>query len=166
MTESATEPPHYERFDTDAGFQAAIERLLEQPGRELRIFDPDLSALRLNEAARLERLERFLLASPTRRLYLAVHKTDYLSRRCPRMIGLLARLSHVIQVRRTQEEISELQDAFLVLDAAHFVRRPVAQFFRGIISLGDDAEALAMRERFGEIWDCSVPAVPGRTLGL
>ena len=56
----------YERFDDNAGFQAAVDRLLEQPGRELRIFDPDLSALRLNTAERVERLQRFLAASRTR----------------------------------------------------------------------------------------------------
>jgi len=56
----------YERFDNSADFQAAVDRLLEQPGRELRIFDPDLSALRLNEPGRVERLARFLLASRTR----------------------------------------------------------------------------------------------------
>mgnify|MGYP006173217511 CR=1 FL=1 len=49
----------YERFDTNAGFQAALERLLEQPGRELRIFDPDASSLRLNDSARVARFEGF-----------------------------------------------------------------------------------------------------------
>ena len=50
-TESLMSETVYERFDSNAGFQAAIDRLLEQPGRELRIFDPDLSALRVNEPA-------------------------------------------------------------------------------------------------------------------
>ena len=59
--------PIYERFDTNEGFQAAVDRLLEQPGRELRVFDPDGAALRLNDPERIERLERFLLASRTRR---------------------------------------------------------------------------------------------------
>ena len=44
---SDSEQPSYERFDSRADFHAAIDRLLEQPGRELRVFDPDLSALRL-----------------------------------------------------------------------------------------------------------------------
>lgn len=166
MTDALNEPPQYERFDSRDGFQAAIERLLEQPGRELRIFDPDLSALRLNEPARVERLSRFLTASPTRRLYVVVHKTEYLVRQCPRMVGMLARLSHVVHVHRTAEEIQELQDAFLLLDAAHVVRRPVAQFFRGSMSLGDHNEGLAMRSRFSEIWSASYPAVSATTLGL
>jgi len=163
-----TEPgaPDYQRFDTDADFQAAVDRLLEQDGRELRVFDPDLEALRLNVPARIERIERFLLASRTRRLYIVLHDPDYLTRRCPRGMRLLARFSHVIQVNRTVEEIRELQDSFLVLDAEHYVRRPVARFFRGAIGIHDETEALAMRSRFGEIWSASLPAVSATTLGL
>lgn len=163
-----TEPgaPDYQRFDTDADFQAAVDRLLEQDGRELRVFDPDLEALRLNVPARIERIEHFLLASRTRRLYIVLHDPDYLTRRCPRGMRLLARFSHVIQVNRTVEEIRELQDSFLVLDAEHYVRRPVARFFRGAIGIHDETEALAMRSRFGEIWSASLPAVSATTLGL
>jgi hypothetical protein len=156
----------YERFDTSAGFQAAVERLLEQPGRELRVFDPDGAALRLNDASRIGSLERFLLASRTRRLYMALHDTEHLTRRCPRMMALLARFAHAIQINRTHEEIRELQDAFLVLDAAHYVRRPVAAFFRGAVGLGDETDGLAMRSRFMEIWAASYPAVSGTTVGL
>src|SRR5882672_11453280 len=156
----------YERFVDNAGYQAAVDRLLEQPGRELRVFDPDLAALRVNDPARIEKLERFLLASRTRRLYIAVHSSDHLTRQCPRMMALLARFAHAIQVHRTREEIRELQDSFLVLDSMHYVRRPVAQFFRGAIGLGDETEGLAMRSRFMEIWAASFPAVSATTVGL
>ena len=160
------EEPIYERFDTAEGFHAAVDRLLEQPGRELRVFDPDATALRLNDSARIATLERFLLASRTRRLNLVLHDTEPLTRRCPRMMTLLGRFSHAIQINRTHEEIRELQDAFLVLDAAHYVRRPVAAFLRGAIGFGDDNEALAMRSRFMEIWAASYPAVSSTTAGL
>ena len=156
----------YERFDTNAGFQAAISRLLSQPGRELRIFDPDGSALRLNDSARIAELERFLVASRTRRLYLVLHDTENVVRYCPRMMALLARFTHAVQINRTQEQIRELQDAFLVLDTQHYVRRPVAAFYRGAIGLGDESEGQAMRQRFAEIWDQSIPAVSSTTVGL
>jgi hypothetical protein len=156
----------YERFDSRADFQAAVDRLLEQPGRELRIFDPNLASLRLNEPARIESLERFLLASRTRRIYIALHDTEHVTRQCPRMMTLLGRFSHAIQVNHTHEEIRELQDAFLVLDAVHYVRRPVASFFRGAMGLGDENEGLAMRGRFLEIWAASYPAVSSSTAGL
>jgi len=156
----------YERFDTNADFQAAVERLLQQPGRELRIFDPDGAGLRLNDPARVARLERFLMSSRTRRIYLVLHNTEHLTRQCPRMMSLLGRYSHAMQVNRTHEEIRELQDAFLVLDSLHFVRRPVAQLFRGALSFGDETEGLAMRGRFTEIWTASFPAVSSTTIGL
>ena len=156
----------YERFDTVEGFQAAVDRLLAQPGRELRIFDPDTAALRLNDPERAGALERFLQASRTRRLYIVLHEPRHLQQHCPRMMGLLARYSHAIQVNRTHEEIRELQDAFLVLDSVHYVRRPVAAAFRGALGLSDETEALAMRGRFNEIWAASFPAVSATTLGL
>jgi len=158
--------PIYERFDTNEGFQAAFDRLLEQPGRELRLFDPDGAALRLNDPQRIERLDRFLLASRTRRLYLVVHSTDHLTRQCPRLMMLLRRFSHAMQINRTHEEIRSLQDAFLVLDAQHYLRRPVAEFFRGAIGLHDETEALVMRSRFQEIWSASYPGVSSTTVGL
>jgi hypothetical protein len=156
----------YERFDTRAGFNEAVERLLDQPGREMRIFDPDGAALSLNDPVRIERLERFLQASRTRRLYLVVHNPDHIQRQCPRMMTLLARYAHAIQINRTGEEIRELQDAFLVLDAVHYVRRPVAAFFRGAMGLADETEGLAMRGRFMEIWAASHPAISSTTAGL
>ena len=156
----------YERFDTGEGFQSAVDRLLQQPGRELRIFDPDGEALKLNDPARIELFTRFLQASRTRRIYMVLHEPQYLQRQCPRMMSLLARYSHAIQINRTQEEIRELKDAFMVLDAMHYVRRPVAAFFRGAVGLADENEALAMRGRFGEIWAASYPAVSSTTVGL
>jgi len=156
----------YERFDTNEGFQAAVERLVAQPGRELRIFDPDGTALRLNDSARIEGFERFLVASRTRRIHLVLHDTEPFTRRFPRMLALLARYTHAIQINRTHEEIRNLQDSFLVLDAMHYVRRPVAAFFRGAMGLGDENEGLAMRGRFMEIWAASYPAVSHTTAGL
>src|SRR5262249_61131508 len=100
-------------------------------GRDGRIFDPDGAGLRLNDAARLARLEGFLRASRTRRLYMVLHEPQHLQRECPRMMSLLGRYSHAIQINRTHEEIRELQDAFLVLDSIDYVRRPVAARWRG-----------------------------------
>ena len=156
----------YARFEGESDYQQAVERLIGQPGRELRIFDPDLSALRVNSPARIALLERFLRASRTHKIYIVVHDTDYLSRYCPRMLGLLKLFNHAIQINRTQEEIRNLQDAFLVLDAQHYLRRPVAGHFRGAIALHDETEALAMRSRFQEIWAASFPGVSSTTVGL
>jgi len=156
----------YERFDTETGFQSAIDRLLAQPGRELRVFDPDLRALRFDAPQRVALLEQFLVSSRARRLYVALHEPEYVTGHCPRLMGLLARFSHAIVIHRTHEEIRSIQDSFLVLDQRHYVRRAVARFFRGAIGLGDEPEAFAMYSRFQEIWAASFPAVSATTLGL
>ena len=156
----------YLQFDTEADYQAAVDRLLATPGRELRIFDPDLASLRLNAPQRVEQLTNFLAASRTRRLYVALHDPDYLTKYCPRMMALLARFAHAIQVNCTHEEIRNLQDSFLVIDQSHYLRRPVAHLYRGALGLHDETEALGMRARFAEIWSASFPGVAGTTLGL
>ena len=156
----------YQRFESEGDYQLALERVLEQPGRELRIFDPDLKPLRLNSPARIAQLEKFLRASRTRKIYIAVHHTEHLTRHCPRMMELLKLFTHSIQINRTHEEIRNLQDAFLVLDAQHYVRRPVAEHFRGALGLNDETEAQSMRARFQEIWSASYPGVASTTIGL
>ena len=161
--EAATQ---YSRFDTGADFQQAIELLLDQPGRELRIFDPDMQMFRFNSPERIARLEHFLQASRTRRLYLVVHDTGPIVRSCPRLLQLLARFNHAIQINQTDESIRQLQDSFAVLDDRHYLRRPVARFFRGAIGINDETEARVMRSRFMEIWAASFPGVSSTTAGL
>ena len=156
----------YQRFENEGEFHLALDRFLEQPGRELRLFDSDLKSLQLSSPARIAQLERFLRGSRTRRIYIVVHETDYLTHQCPRMMGLLKLFTHAIQINRTHEEIRNLQDAFMVLDAQHYLRRPVAGHFRGAIGLHDENEALAMRSRFQEIWSASYPGVASTTVGL
>lgn len=156
----------YTPFGTAAEFRAAVDRLLQQEGRELRIFDPDLAALQLNDPGRVALLEGFLRGSRTRRVFIAVHDPEPLVRRSPRMMSLLTRYAHAIQVNRTHEEIRNIQDSFLVLDSAHYVRRPVAALFRGAAGIHDDTEALSMRSRFQEIWSASYPGVSSSTTGL
>lgn len=158
--------PEYLRFESEGDFQLAFDRLLELPGRELRIFDPDLAALRVNSPARIAQLDRFLRGSRTRRIQIVVHRTEHLTRHCPRMMGLLKLFNHAIQINQTHEEIRSLQDAFIVLDAGHYLRRPVADFFRGGLGLHDETEGLGMRARFLEIWAASFPGVASTTLGL
>lgn len=159
-------PQEYFRFDTEADFQAAIDKLFQQPGRELRVFDSSLSVLKLNSPARIELLRAFLSANRAHRIYMVVHNTDHVTRHCPRMMSLLSRYSHALQINRTSEEIRELQDSFLVLDRNHYVRRPVGRFFRGAAGINDESEALIMRSRFQEIWNASYPAVSSTTPGL
>jgi len=149
-----------------ADYLAAFDELVPHVRRELRIFDPDLAQLELNSPERLESLRRFLNANRDNRLYIAVHDPDHLTRRVPRMMDLLTQLSTNIAVHRTVDDAARAQDCFVLVDAEHVIRRPVAAHPRGVVLTDDQKEAHAMRERFDEIWQSSVPAVSATKLGL
>lgn len=147
-------------------YLAAFDELVAHVRRELRIFDPDLAQLELNAPERVESLRRFLVANRDNRLYIAVHDPDLLMRAMPRMMDLLGQLSTNIAVHRTEEDAARAQDCFVLVDAEHVIRRTVAAHPRGIVLTDDQKEAHAMRERFDEIWQSSVPAVSATRLGL
>lgn len=156
----------YFRFDTEADFQAAVDLLFQLDGNELRVFDSTLAVLKLNSPARIEMLRGFLAGSRARRIYMVVQSTDHVTRQCPRLMNLLARYNHAMQINQTSESLRELQDSFVVMDRIHYVRRPVGRFFRGAAGIKDEAEAQAMHSRFQEIWGSSHPGVSSTVPGL
>src|SRR5688572_27941461 len=99
----------YERFDSNEAFQHAVDRIFAEAGRELRIFDPDGVALRLNEPASGAALERCVRKGRTGRLYLVQHDPEPLQWYCPRMMVPITRFGHAIQVYLTQESFRQLQ---------------------------------------------------------
>jgi hypothetical protein len=147
-------------------YLTAFDELVVHVRRELRIFDPDLAQLDLNSPDRIESLRGFLNSNRDSRLYIAVHDPDHLAHRVPRMMDLLAQLSTNIAVHRTVDDAARAQDCFVLVDAEHVIRRPVATQSRGVVLTDDQKEARAMRERFDEIWQSSVPAVSATKLGL
>jgi len=65
----------YERFETNADFQAAVDRLLQQPGGAAHLRSRRRRAAAERSAA--PRAPRgFLMSSRTRRIYLVLHNTD------------------------------------------------------------------------------------------
>lgn len=147
-------------------YVAAFDELVAHVRRELRIFDPDLGQLDFNSPDRVESLRRFLTANRDNQLYIAVHDPDRLTRHFPRMMELLTQLGTNIAVHRTEGDAARAQDCFVLFDAEHVIRRTVAAHPRGVVLTDDQKEAHAMRERFDEIWQSSVPAVSATKLGL
>ena len=93
MSQSPVVPEDPEKawtlITTRREYAEAVKRAIDEVRETLRIFDADCEQLELNAPARIEALGRFLRASPTHRLLIAVHRTDHLERACPRMLGLL-----------------------------------------------------------------------------
>jgi hypothetical protein len=152
----ATRADYFEGFNTLLGLAA----------RELRIFDRDLSDLGMNDLGRIETMARFLRAGRSRRVYVALHDVEHVTKHCPRLIALLGSYTSGIFIYQTQGEAAKVQDCFVLADDRHLVRRPVTSQPRGVLVLNDPKECQPMRERFDEIWESSVPGVSASTTGL
>ena len=167
MAESPAEAtPERTLLQTKGDYERGFGRVLALARRELRIFDPDLSELQMNSAERVETLARSLRSGANRRLFIALHDTEYVSRRCPRFMALLGIHASSIFVYRTLGDAAKVQDCFVLADGDHLVRRPVTAQPRGVLVIADPKECQPMRERFDEIWESSEPAVSANTTGL
>jgi hypothetical protein len=167
MAEIETPPePQRTLITTRKEYLDAVDLMFTRVKRELRIFDPDLSELNFNAQPRIDALRRFLSAGRMHRLYVALHDVEHVSTRCPRLIELLRIFPLGLLIYRTEGEAARVQDRFVLVDDAHFVRRPVAAQGRGVVVLDDQHEAQSMRLRFDEIWESSLPGVSATTSGL
>jgi hypothetical protein len=163
-----TEQPAPQRtlLATRREYLQGLERLLGLARRELRVFDPDLSELGLDAASTAARLREFLHASPVRRLYIAIHDTDFVTRRAPRVLTLLGSFHRQMFIQQTEGEARKAQDCFVIADDCHLVRRSVAAQARGVLVLDDPKDCGTIRDRFQEIWESSAPTVSPSVAGL
>ncbi len=166
MAEIEGAAPARTLLQAKADYERGFGRILGLVRRELRIFDPDLAELQINSAERVETLARFLHGGPNRRIFIALHDVDHVSRRCPRLIALLGIYASSVFIHRTLGDAAKVQDCFVLADGEHLVRRPVTAQPRGVLVIGDPKECQPMRERFDEIWESSEPAVSANTTGL
>ena len=165
MTEDEPSPQR-RLITTRAEYQEAIDLLLPIAQRELRVFDPDLSDLRLHLPERITRLREFLSRGRNNRLYIAVHKTEFIEQRAPRILNLLGLFAANIFIQRTQGDAARVQDCFILCDETHLVRRSVAAQPRGVVLTDDLIEGAKTRDRFDQIWESSEPGVSANTSGL
>jgi len=149
-----------------AEFRAGVDELLAVAVRTIRVFDPDLAEYGFNTPAQEEKLKNFLLASSANRLMIAVHDTGYITQSCPRLMRLLRQFSHAIAIHQTHDAIRNVDDVLMVVDDAHYLRRPHCTQPNGVLVLHDPAETRGWLNRFNDIWEQSSPAVSATTIGL
>lgn len=155
-----------EFFSSEAGYRDAIDATLTLACREVRIFDRDLSRMALEAPARIAALERFLAGGPNRRLRVALHGIDILERRSPRLLGLLRRLGHQIEIRLTPDHLRHLADCLVLADELHATVRFHADHARGKRLAASGKAVQPYWQRFDDLWEASQPVSPGTASGL
>ena len=157
-------PPNV--FDSRAAYIAAVDQVLASARRELRIFDPDLSLLALDAPARASVLETFLRQGSWTRLWIVLHRLDYAQRNLPRLMSLQRRFAGQLKILLSDGEGQRAEDCFVLADARHAVRRPVAEQSRGVLRLDDPGESSQLVERFEAILAGAQPGIEPSVSGL
>lgn len=165
MTE-AVPPSQHTILNSEAEYEAAIDRVIENASHTLHIFDVNLATGGYNTAKRHESLRSFMMKNRANRLVVVLHDTSYLTRQCPRLLQLLQLHSHAISILQTQEHGRVAGDPMVIADARHYVHRFHADSARTLLALHDPAGGLQLDERFGQLEEASAPAVAAVTLGL
>lgn len=158
--------PTETRFDSYAGYRAAIADLVAGVRKEIRIFDTDFSQTGLESIAGIEALAAFLGRDRGNRMWIAVHSTEFLEAHCPRFRRLFAVFNHVTSIRQTPDDLRNQTECFAIADDTSLVVRFHSDHPRGKVVTGDSAEIEAWRRRFAAIWEASEESIAVTRLGL
>ncbi len=139
-------------YSTWGEFRHAVEQLLDLSAHELCIFDADLAQLGLNQLSSIERLQRLLTANPGARIRIALKRTDHLHRDHPRLIHLLSRHGHAVQIQQIPDNLAHLRDTLVISDACHAVVRFDQDHPRSKLILASPEATTPYQQRFDDIW--------------
>lgn len=156
----------YHLLASEADYRQACDTVIGRAQREIVIFDRTLVPLRLSESSRIEKLAAFLQADATRRIRVVIHDPDRLEMDVPRLIQLVARFSHAIDVRLSPDNLRHLADTHVLADDEHGVRRFQFDLPRSALVLDDPSYISPWRQRFEELWGLSHPCLGINTTGL
>lgn len=156
----------YHLLASEADYRQACDTVIGRAQREIVIFDHNLVPLRLSESNRIEKLAAFLKDDETRRIRVVMHDPDNLEKSAPRLIHLVARFSHAIEVRQSPDNLRHLADTHVLADDQHGVRRFQFDLPRSALILDDPTYIGPWRLRFEELWGLSHPCLRVNTTGL
>lgn len=155
-----------ELFDSETGFRSAIDRTLNLADREIRIFDRNLSRLKIQDSSHVAALSAFLSGNRNRRLRIVLHDVTVMERDMPRLLALLRDHAHAIAVRRTPDHLRHLADSWLLADGRHGTLRFHEDHPRGKRIVASETEIRPWWQRFDALWEASEPCSPGAVTGL
>jgi uncharacterized protein YjiS (DUF1127 family) len=158
--------PSYQLLTSEADYRQACDTVMGRAEHELLIFDRDLRSFQLDQNTRLQLLFDFLATDRLRRIRIVLHDPGPLHRQAPRLMQLIARFSHLIDVRQSPDNLRHLADSHLLADDTHGVRRFHIEQPRSALVVDNPAYIHPWWQRFEELWELSHPCLQVNTTGL
>jgi len=147
-------------------YESATQKILALVTHTLRIFDENLSTLKLDRPERTAALREFLNANPKHSLQIAVQDATPLRLHSPRLMALLVTYSHNLQIIECPPHLAVLSDSLILADGKHGVVRFHKTQARGKAIIDDIEECAPYLLRHEQILAEGGTPVIGRSLGL
>lgn len=153
-------------FETPPDYAHALNMLLSQAHRLVRIYDWDLSDGGYETPARIQLLTDFCKHGAGRQVRVLLADDNYLKRHAGQMMSLLKTWGHVLQVRVRDSEPSPATDCFVLVDEHGALKRFEKDNARGVMYPDSRADVVALGLRFDAEWDRAPNRVSSYTFGL
>ena len=150
-------------LDGRAAFSQAVIQLIDLARHELQMVAPDFSDWPLAGSEGAAALRAALQRGV--RLRVLVADPHWLATRADRFLALHRRHADRSAVRQHPERL-RLQEATLLVDRQHAVRKPHPDSRRARLIIAMPSVVEAHADRLATAWDESVDCLPATTLGL
>ncbi|QKJ67973.1 hypothetical protein HQN60_15280 [Deefgea piscis] len=144
-------------FDRKLEYQSALLNVLRIAQRELILCERDYCESDIDSRACHDALWAFFTAPSPGRLKILVQNADFLATRCPRLLQLRDRFSHLIEIRQVTTFSYGQEKGFVIADRQLFMQRHHFSSFRG--ETGENPHVVAnLQHDFALLWEQASPA--------
>ena len=151
---------------TWAEYESAVHDMLALATHKLRIFDENLSSLKLDRPDRLLILRQLLSAGPEHGVEITLLDAGHLRRNCPHLMELLAAHTHNLKIIECPPHLATLSDSLIIADGLHGVVRFHKDHARAKIIINDAEACAPYQQRYEQILEEGGTPVTATTLGL
>ena len=153
-------------FETPPDYVSALNTLLAQANRLVRIYDWDLFGGGYETPARIQLLTDFCKVGMGRQVRILLADDAYLKRDAGQMMNLVRVWGHVLQVRVRDSEPSPATDCFVLVDERGALKRFDKDNAKGVMYPNSRSDVVDLGLRFDSEWDRAPKRVSAYTLGL
>lgn len=153
-------------FNTPVEYAEALDSLLAQARRSIRIYDWDLSDGGYERPARIELLRAFCKQGMGRQIRILLADDTFLTRHANQMMQLLAIWGHVLEIRVRDSDPPPAEDCFVLVDETGVLKRFDKDATKGVMRPDSRGDVVDLGIRFDSEWERAPGRVTTRTLGL
>jgi formate-dependent nitrite reductase cytochrome c552 subunit len=135
---------------------AAYLRMSSQAKFRLDIVSRDLEPAIFDNADYYNAVKQLAMHNPRSRIRILIQNSEHIVKYGHRLIELSRRLSSYIDIRLQGKDFREFNEAWLIIDDCGWIRRPLADRFKGECYFNSPREVQERTKQFNEMWDASV----------